>query len=143
MTSTTKLGLLGTLLAGAQLASIAVAQSTTPSTAPVPAPATTLQPPVRIFAGKEAIDVTTGHAAPYVLDFDGDGNKDLLTGEFGDGEFPAAELPAELSAGWKQGGNFANGRLRIYRNLGTNEQKRFETFEYLRAGGGIATVPMT
>lgn len=137
MTWITKRGLLGTLLAGTQLAVIVAAQSNTPT------PATVLQPPVRIFAGKEAIDVTTGHAAPYVLDFDGDGKKDLLVGEFGDGEFPVAELPAALADGWKQPGTFANGRLRIYRNLGTNEQKRFETFEYLRAGGDIATVPMT
>jgi len=138
MTSPMKLGHLGALLAGAQLVSFAAAQSTAPSTS-----ATTLQPPVRIFAGKEAIDVTTGHAAPYVIDFDGDGKLDLLVGEFGDGEFPVAELPAALADGWKRSGNFANGRLRIYRNLGTNAQKRFETFEYLQAGGGIATVPIT
>jgi hypothetical protein len=52
---------------------------------------------VRIVAGGAAIDVTTGHAAPYVRDFDGDGTKDLLVGEFGDGEFPVDELPAALS----------------------------------------------
>lgn len=103
----------------------------------------TLLPPERIFAGKDAIDVTTGHAAPYVLDFDGDGRKDLLVGEFGDGEFPVAELPDALAAGWKQPGNFANARLRIYRNVGTNQAPKFDGFEYLQAGGGIATIPMT
>lgn len=99
--------------------------------------------PVRIFASGEPIDVTTGHAAPYVLDFDGDGVRDLLVGEFGDGKFPDAELPASLAAGWKKGGRFANGRVRIYRNHGTDTEPRFEAFEYLQAGGGVATVPIT
>jgi hypothetical protein len=122
---------LGVLLASSPFVASAVAQSEG------------LQPPVRILAGNKPIDVTTGHAAPYVLDFDGDGRKDLLVGEFGDGEFPIAELPASLEAGWKEAGAFANGRLRIYRNVGTNEAKRFEGFEYLKAGGGTATVPIT
>lgn len=121
----------GTLLLAVQLAQPATAQSNE------------LAEPVRIFAGGEAIDVTTGHAAPYVLDFDGDGVRDLLVGEFGDGEFPVAELPDALSDGWKKDGTFANGRLRIYRNHGTNTEPRFEDFEYLQAGGGIATVPIT
>ncbi|SVD51510.1 uncharacterized protein METZ01_LOCUS404364, partial [marine metagenome] len=37
--------------------------------------------PVRIEANGKPIDVTTGHAAPYVYDFDGDGTRDLLVGE--------------------------------------------------------------
>jgi len=119
------------LIAGLQLGCFAAAQSDT------------LRPPVRIVAGGEAIDVTTGHAAPYVRDFDGDGTKDLLVGEFGDGEFPVDELPDALSDGWKKPGNFANGRVRIYKNHGTNTEPRFEGFEYLKAGGGIATVPIT
>lgn len=110
---------------------------------PAAAQTDTLLPPERIFAGKDAIDVTTGHAAPYVLDFDGDGLKDLLVGEFGDGEFPVAELPDALAAGWKQPGNFANARLRIYRNVGTNQAPKFDGFEYLQAGGKVATIPMT
>ena len=36
--------------------------------------------PVRIEAHGKPIDVTTGHAAPYVYDFDGDGTRDLLVG---------------------------------------------------------------
>lgn len=118
------------LFAGASLAAPIAAQSE-------------LLPPVRILAAGAPIDVTTGHAAPNVIDFDGDGIRDLLVGEFGDGEFPVAELPAALSDGWKKPGNFANGRVRIYRNVGTNTEPRFEKFEYLQAGGGIATVPMT
>lgn len=109
----------------------------------LPAQSGKLQPPVRILAGKQPIDVTTGHAAPYVIDFDGDGVKDLLVGEFGDGKFPAAELPDALSEGWKKSDRFANGRLRIYRNVGTNKAPRFDGFEYLQAGGGTATIPIT
>ena len=122
---------LGALLASTLFAAFATAQSKG------------LQPPVRILAGDQPIDVTTGHAAPYVLDFDGVGKKDLLVGEFGDGEFPVAELPAALADGWKQPGSFANGRLRIYRNVGTNQAPRFAGFEFLQAGGGVATVPIT
>jgi len=102
-----------------------------------------LQPPVRILAGGKPIDVTTGHAAPYVLDFDGDGVRDLLVGEFGDGEFPVNQLPAKLEKGWKQPDAFANGRLRIYKNRGTDAEPRFEDFTLLQAGGADATIPIT
>jgi len=119
------------LLLGLQLTGAAAAQSDE------------LLAPVRILAAGKPIDVTTGHAAPYVLDYDGDGVRDLLVGEFGDGKFPDDELPECLTEGWKKGGRFANGRLRIYKNHGTNTDPRFEDFEFLQAGGGIATVPIT
>jgi hypothetical protein len=102
-----------------------------------------LQPPVRILAGGKPIDVTTGHAAPYVLDFDGDGKRDLLVGEFGDGDFPVEQLPAKLEKGWKQPDAFANGRVRIYKNHGTDAEPRFQDFVFLQAGGADATVPIT
>lgn len=117
------------------------ASATFPATAA--AQAQDLLQPERILADGKPIDVTTGHAAPYVLDFDGDGLKDLLVGEFGDGQFPVAELPAALAEGWKQADAFCNGRLRIYRNRGTDAAPKFQDFEYLRAGGGIATIPIT
>ena len=44
-----------------------------------------LQPPVRLEAAGKPIDTAIGHAAPFVCDFDGDGDKDLLVGQFGDG----------------------------------------------------------
>jgi hypothetical protein len=44
-----------------------------------------LLPPVRIEAGGTPIDTDVGHAAPFVGDFDGDGARDLLVGQFGDG----------------------------------------------------------
>lgn len=125
----------------AALPSAALAQGRARPQAATPAP--DLAPPVRIEAGGVPIDVTTGHAAPYVIDFDGDGVRDLLVGEFGDGEFPVDELPADLAAGWKQKGAFCNGHIRIYHNCGTNAAPRFERFEFLRANGAIATVPIT
>jgi len=131
----------GVLLIGLQSSPLLLAQSwTTPAK---DRPATDLLPPVRILAGGKPIVVTTGHAAPYVRDCDGDGVRDLIVGEFGDGKFPDDELPECLSEGWKKGGRFVNGRLRIYKNHGTNTEPRFEDFEFLQAGGGDATVPIT
>ena len=49
------------------------------------APADELLPPVRIEAAGQPIDTSVGHAAPFVGDFDGDGVRDLLVGQFGEG----------------------------------------------------------
>jgi len=75
-----------------------------------------LAPPVRITAGGRPIEVE-GFAAPFVGDFDGDGKNDLLVGQY------------------------ILGRLRIYRNVGTNARPKFDTFEWFKAGGRIAGVP--
>ncbi|HZN41653.1 MAG TPA: hypothetical protein VFD82_22810 [Planctomycetota bacterium] len=72
--------------------------------------------PFRVQAGGKPIDVDIGHAAPYVVDFDGDGVRDLLVGQFG------------------------NGRCRIYKNTGTNATPQFGEFTFLEAGGKIAEV---
>ncbi len=45
-----------------------------------------LNAPVRLEAGGKPIDTETGHAAPCVADFDGDGVPDLLVGQFGGGQ---------------------------------------------------------
>src|SRR5207249_4860168 len=42
-------------------------------------------PPVRLEAAGKPIDTAVGHAAPLVADFDGDGKNDLLVGQFGEG----------------------------------------------------------
>ena len=42
-------------------------------------------PPVRVEADGKPIDTEVGHAAPFVADFDGDGIRDLLVGQFGGG----------------------------------------------------------
>src|SRR5688572_17572764 len=78
-----------------------------------------LAEPVQIMAGDTPIDVTVGHAAPYLHDMNDDGKRDLLVGQFGD------------------------GALRIYTNAGTNEQPKFdEKFEWFTVEGGAkGTVP--
>jgi len=74
-----------------------------------------LAPPVRLEAAGLAIDVGR-HAAPALADLDGDGRRDLLVGD-------------------------AAGRLLVYRNLGTESQPRYETYEWFEAGGRQVRVP--
>ena len=88
----------------------------------------------RLVAGGKPIDVTTGHASPYVYDFDGDGKRDLLVGEFGSGVF-RGETTTDNSV--------VNARLRIYLNKGTNALPRYGGFKYLQGGGVNASVPST
>ncbi len=80
------------------------------------APPDELHPPILISAGNQPINVDLGHAAPFVGDIDGDGKQDLLVGQYG------------------------GGRLRIYRNEGTNTAPRFDRFRWLEANAGIASV---
>jgi hypothetical protein len=64
-----------------------------------------LAPPFKIQVAGKPLDVGgVGYAAPFVADFDGDGVRDLLVGQFSD------------------------GKLRIYRNEGTSVQPKFEKF---------------
>jgi hypothetical protein len=74
-------------------------------------------PPVKIESAGGPIDVEIGHAAPFFGDFDGDGLSDLLVGQFGD------------------------GKLRIYKNVGTVTQPKFADYKFFQAGGQDATVP--
>lgn len=76
-----------------------------------------LEPAVRVLVAGKPIDVDTGHAAPALHDWDGDGVRDLLVGQFGD------------------------GKLRIYKNFGTDKAPRYFGFEFFRAGGQDATIP--
>ncbi|MFN0058071.1 MAG: hypothetical protein ACKVX7_06405 [Planctomycetota bacterium] len=71
------------------------------------------EPPVRLTAEDKAIDVEIGHAAPYLYDFDRDGKRDLLVGQF------------------------KEGKLRIYRNLGTNAQPKYGAVEWFTADGEV------
>ena len=77
-----------------------------------------LNPPERVLAGDRPIDIErTGHAAPFFGDIDNDGLPDLLVGEYFD------------------------GRVRAYRNVGTEQEPKFSEFEWIKAGQGLAKVP--
>ncbi|MCH8273513.1 MAG: hypothetical protein IH851_01840 [Armatimonadetes bacterium] len=73
--------------------------------------------PQLILDGDKPINVDIGHAAPAVFDYDGDGKKDLLVGQFGE------------------------GRVRVYLNKGTNAEPKFDGFSYMEVGGEDAVVP--
>jgi hypothetical protein len=76
-----------------------------------------LESPIRIEAAGKPIDTETGHAAPFVCDFDGDGVKDLLVGQFG------------------------SGILWIYRNEGTNSQPKLAAGVKFKDGKEDGRVP--
>jgi hypothetical protein len=76
-----------------------------------------LAPPVHVTANGRPIDVErSGHAAPFVGDFDGDGKPDLLVGQF------------------------SGGKLRVYRNVGTAKQPKFGDFEWFKASEAFGTI---
>ncbi len=76
-----------------------------------------LAPPVRLEAAGRAIDTAIGHAAPCVVDFDGDGVRDLLVGQFG------------------------GGILWIFRNEGTDRSPRLAAGVKFKEGGPDGVVP--
>ena len=77
-----------------------------------------LEPPVRLEADGKPIDAAEiGHAAPFVCDFDGDGLKDLLVGQFKD------------------------GLLWIYRNEGTNSEPKLAAGVKFKDGKEDSRVP--
>lgn len=67
--------------------------------------------PTLITDGGNPIMLEVGYAAPVVTDWNGDGNKDLLVGQF------------------------RSAKIRLYTNLGSDKNPQFEGFEYLKAGG--------
>lgn len=61
--------------------------------------------------------LSIGHADPCVVDWDGDGIKDLLVGQF------------------------SSGKIRFYKNSGTNCFPVFTNFTYLKADGVDIVLP--
>jgi hypothetical protein len=73
--------------------------------------------PVRLKAGTEFIDTELGHAAPFMADFDGDGIRDLLVGQLG------------------------GGKLKIYRNIGSNKKPDYAPANSFHTSGEVINVP--
>jgi hypothetical protein len=79
------------------------------------ASAADFKPPVRLEAEGAAVRVDSpGWAAPCWADLDGDGNKDLLVGQF------------------------SGGKIRVYKNLGAG---KLAPGDWLMAEGAVAEVP--
>ena len=66
---------------------------------------------VLIQADQQAIDVPIGHQVPCVADWNGDGKKDLILGQF------------------------REGAIRLYVNQGANAAPIFTDFTFLETGG--------
>ena len=78
-----------------------------------------LEKPFRLLlADGTPLDVEgVGYATPFVGDFDGDGKRDLLVGQF------------------------SGGKLRIYNNEGTEKKPKFSGFEWFKADAETGSVP--
>ncbi len=69
-----------------------------------------------INANGSPIQLSLGHANPLVTDWNGDGLKDLMVGQY------------------------TSGKIRYYVNSGSNEAPVFTTFSYLQADGSDISV---
>jgi hypothetical protein len=76
-----------------------------------------LEEGVKIEAKDGPIEIPVGHLVPAVFDWDHDGKKDLILGQF------------------------KGGKIRLYRNAGSDEKPVFKDFEVLKAGGKEISVP--
>ena len=79
-------------------------------------PAPVFLPPFPVLVAGKEISVENGHAAPAHYDFDGDGRKDLLVGQF------------------------EGGVLNLYRNFGSNELPAFTKGVVVKSGNAPIAV---
>ncbi len=76
-----------------------------------------LLPPFRVEADGKPIQTAGGNAVPCLVDFDGDGTWDLLVGQF------------------------EQGKMRVFRNIGGKTAPKFGAGVWFKAGGADARVP--
>jgi len=69
------------------------------------------EPPFRISADGDPIELSIGHANPLIVDWNEDGLKDLILGQF------------------------SGGKLRYYQNDDSNDSPMFGSYTYLQADG--------
>jgi len=81
------------------------------------AAAADLEPGVRLEADGKPIDARVGHLVPCALDWNGDGKKDLIVGQF------------------------MGGKIGLYLNQGTDAQPAFKDSSYLEAGSKEISLP--
>uniref|UniRef100_A0A7C6EBY6 VCBS repeat-containing protein n=1 Tax=candidate division WOR-3 bacterium TaxID=2052148 RepID=A0A7C6EBY6_UNCW3 len=72
--------------------------------------------PTYVLDGGVPIDVGY-YGSPFMYDWDGDGKKDLIVGQF------------------------TYGYIRFYRNIGTDPEPLFSGYEFLYASGSQITLP--
>ena len=83
-----------------------------------------LEKPFLVQAGGATLDVNeVGHAAPLFTDWDGDGLKDLLVGQYGRYDHV--------------------GAVRVYKNLGSAKSPKFDGYTYVKANGKASMVPVS
>lgn len=71
---------------------------------------------VFLFDGADTLDVGS-YSAPYVYDWNGDGKKDLIVGQF------------------------VGGLIRFYPNIGTHFNPVFSGYQFLTADGSVISLP--
>jgi len=74
------------------------------------------QTPFKVEANSSPIYLSDDHANPLITDWNGDGLKDLIVGQF------------------------TYGRLRYYQNIGTNSSPVFGSYSYMQADGSTISV---
>lgn len=98
---------------------LASTQATVEATAKADDVPSMFHPPVQLRAGGEVIDAGKdwGHCGPALTDIDGDGDRDLVVGDF-------------------------DGTFKVYANEGSDRAPKYASAKLLEAGGTVAKVPI-